>query len=127
MNTKTYYKRDLVLKEDNERNYAASTDSANATPSELVNKTKQEHSDADAVTIPGKEMDGNSGTQVATVNVNNTPQDLQNAQKMARTLQSQGQDVNFKVNLNNSYSREGNIMENVTFTKKELSNFLKSI
>jgi hypothetical protein len=127
MSKKTYYKKDIVLKEDNDRNYAASTDASNATPSELVNKTKQEHSDADAVTIPGKEMDGNTSTQVATVNVQNTPQDLQNAQKMARTFQAQGQDVNFKVNLKNSVQREGNLVESVTFTKGELGKFLKTI
>lgn len=128
MTTKTYTKRDIVLKEDNERNYAASTDLANASPSELVNKTRQEHSDADAVTIPGKEMDANASTQVSTVSVNNTPQDLQNAQRMAKVLQSQGQDVNFKVNLNNSTERKGNIVsEGITFTKRELSKFLRSI
>ena len=127
MSKKTYFKRDIVLKEDNEKNYAATTDCANASPSELVTKTKEEHSDADAVTIPGKEMDGNNNTQVATVDVQNTPQDLQNAQKMARTFQSQGQDVNFKVNLNNSVEREGNLVESVTFTKKELCNFLKTL
>lgn len=127
MSTKTYYKKNLILKEDNERNYAASTDAANASPSELVNKTKQEHSDADAVTIPGKEMDGNTSTQVSTVNVNNTPQDLQNAQKMAKVFQSQGQDVNFKVNLHNGYEREGSLVEGVTFTKKELVNFFNNL
>ena len=127
MKTKTYFKRDLVLKEEEEKNYAASTTSSTSSPSEIVNKTKQEHSDAEAVTVSGKEMDGNSSTQVSTVNVNNTPQDLQNAQKMARTLQAQGQDVNFKVNLRNSYERKGSLVEGVTFTKKELGNFLKSI
>lgn len=127
MFTKTYYKKNLILKEDEERNYAASTDSFNATPSELVNKTKQEHSDADAVTIPGKEIDGDSNSQVATVNVNNTPSDLRNAQKMAKTFQSQGQDVNFKVNLHNSFKREGSLVEGVTFTKRELVSFLKTL
>lgn len=127
MTNKTYLKQDIRLKEDTDRNYAVTTDCSNASPSELINKTKAEHSDADSVTIPGKEMDGDSNTQVATVNINNTSQDLQNAQKMAKTFQSQGQDVNFKVNLHNSVQREGNLVECVTFTKKELSNFLKSI
>lgn len=127
MSKKIYFKKDIVLKEDNERNYAASTDASNDTASEIVNKTKQEHSDADAVTIPGKEIDGSSSTQVATVNVQNTPQDLQNAQKIARTLQSQGQDVNFKVNLNNSVKKDGKLIESVTFTKEELGKFLKTI
>ena len=127
MQKRTYFKRDLVLKEDNERDYAASTASSNASPSEIVNKTKSEHSDADSVTIPGNEMDGNGSTQTTTVDVHNTPQDLQNAQKIARTLKSQGQDVNFKVNLNNSMEREGSLVESVTFTKGELVSFLKSI
>ena len=127
MSKKIYFKKDIVLKEDNERNYAASTDASNDTASEIVNKTKQEHSDADAVTIPGKEIDGSSSTQVATVNVQNTPQDLQNAQKIARTLQSQGQDVNFKVNLNNSVKKDGKLIESITFTKEELGKFLKTI
>ena len=116
-----------MLREDAEKNYAASTDGTNSSASDIVNKTKQEHSDADSVTIPGKEIDGSSSTQVATMNVNNTPQELQNAQKMARTLQSQGQDVNFKVNLRNSYERNGNIVEGVTFTKNELREFLREI
>ena len=127
MITRTYYKRQLMLREDAEKNYAASTDGTNSSASDIVNKTKQEHSDADSVTIPGKEIDGSSSTQVATMNVNNTPQELQNAQKMARTLQSQGQDVNFKVNLRNSYERNGNIVEGVTFTKNELREFLREI
>jgi hypothetical protein len=124
---KVYRKKDIVLKEDNERNYAASTDSVNASPSEIVNQTKAEHGDADAVTIPGKEMDANASTQVATVDVNNTPQSLNNAQKMAKAFQSQGQDVNFKVKLNNSVERNGDIVEGVTFTKKELSEFLRRL
>ena len=127
MRVKTYLKKDIMLLEDEERNYAASTDSTNASPSEIVNQTKREHSDADAVTIPGKEIDGSSSTQVSTVNVDNTPQGLQNAQRMARTFQSQGQDVNFKVNLNNGLKREGKLVEGVTFTKKELGKFLKSL
>lgn len=123
---KKYLKKNISLKEDQERNYAASTDSANATPTELVTKTKQEHSDADAVTIPGKEIDGNSNTQTATVDVQNTPSALQNAQKMARTFQSQGQDVNFKVKLNNSREVKGEIVEGINFTKAELTEFLLS-
>lgn len=124
---KVYYKKDIMLKEDQERNYAASTDAVNASPSEIVNKTKSEHSDADAVTVTAKEMDGNSNTQTTTVDVNNTPQDLHNAQKMAKTFQSQGIDANFKVNLNNSVERFGNLVEGITFTKGELSDFLRSI
>jgi hypothetical protein len=121
-------RRRVYLKEDNNKNYAADTDSSNATPSELVNQTKREHSDADSVTIPGQEIDGNTQTQVSTVNIDNTPQSLNNAQKMARTFQQQGQDVNFKVNLHNEYKPQGTpIVEGVTFTKRELSNFLRSI
>jgi hypothetical protein len=121
-------RRRVYLKEDNNKNYAADTDSSNATPSELVNQTKREHSDADSVTIPGQEIDGNTQTQVSTVNIDNTPQSLNNAQKMARTFQQQGQDVNFKVNLHNGYKPQGTpIVEGVTFTKRELSNFLRSI
>lgn len=117
MKTRTFLKKDIVLKEDTEKNYAASTKSSNASPSEIVNKTKQEHSDADAVTIPGKELDGSASTQVTTIDVNNTPQDLQKAQKIARTLDGQGEDVEFKVNLG----------ESVTFSKKELSKYLRSL
>ena len=72
-------------------------------------------------------MDGNSNTQTTTVDVNNTPQDLQNAQKMAKSFQSQGIDANFKVNLNNSFERSGNLVEGVTFTKEELSKFIKTL
>lgn len=125
---KTFYKKDLVLKEEAEKNYAASTTSTTSSPSELVSKAKSEHSDADAVTIDGSEIDGNSSTQTATIEVNDTPQELQNAQKMARTLHSQGQDANFKVNLHNSKKIEGNrLTEGVTFSKIELSKFLKKI
>lgn len=123
-----FFKRDLVLKEDVERNYAASTDEVNSSPSELVNKTKQEHSDADSVTVTGDEIDGDTSTQTTTVEVNNTPSDLQKAQKMARTLKSQGINTNFKVNLNNSKNIEGDVIgECITFTKGELSKFLKNI
>ena len=122
MANKTYLKQNIKLREDVEKNYAASTNSNNATASEIVNKTKSEHSDADAVTIPGKEIDGSANTQVTTIDVNNNPTDLQNAQRIARTLQSQGQDVNFKVNL-----KEGNIVESITFSKKELSRFLETL
>ena len=125
---KIFFKRDLVLKEDVERNYAASTDEVNSSPSELVNKTKQEHSDADSVTVTGDEIDGDTSTQTTTVEVNNTPSDLQKAQKMARTLKSQGINTNFKVNLNNSKNIEGDVIwECITFTKGELSKFLKNI
>ena len=125
---RTFFKRDLVLKEDVERNYAASTDEVNSSPSELVNKTKQEHSDADSVTVTGDEIDGDTSTQTTTVEVNNTPSDLQKAQKMARTLKSQGINTNFKVNLNNSKNIEGDVIgECITFTKGELSKFLKNI
>ena len=125
---RTFFKRDLVLKEDVERNYAASTDKVNSSPSELVNKTKQEHSDADSVTVTGDEIDGDTSTQTTTVEVNNTPSDLQKAQKMARTLKSQGINTNFKVNLNNSKNIEGDVIgECITFTKGELSKFLKNI
>ena len=122
MKTKTFLKKNISLKEDTEKNYAANTTSSNATASEIVNKTKQEHSDADAVTIPGKEIDGSTNSQVTTVDVNNNPQELQKAQKIAQTMQSQGQDVEFKVNLKN----ESVIRESVTFTKRELSKFLRS-
>jgi hypothetical protein len=123
-----YRRRNIGIKEDNERNYAADTSSSNATPSELVNQTKKQHSDADSVTIPSQEIDGNTQTQVSTVNIDNTPQSLNNAQKMARTFQQQGQDVNFKVNLHNGYKPQGTpIIEGITFTKRELSNFLRSI
>ena len=125
---RSFFKRDLVLKEDVERNYAASTDEVNSSPSELVNKTKQEHSDADSVTVTGDEIDGDTSTQTTTVEVNNTPSDLQKAQKMARTLKSQGINTNFKVNLNNSKNIEGDVIgECITFTKGELSKFLKNI
>jgi hypothetical protein len=46
---------------------------------------------------------------------------------MARTFQSQGQDVNFKVNLNNSKEVRGDIVEGITFTKKELDRFIRNI
>ena len=50
-----------------------------------------------------------------------------NAQKMARTFQSQGQDVNFKIKLHNSVQRQGKLVEGVTFTKGELTEFLRSL
>lgn len=123
-----FFKKDLKLREDVDKNYAASTNSVNASPSELVNKTKSEHSDADSVTITGNEIDGDSSTQTTTVDINNTPSDLQNAKKIARSLKTQGIDANFKVNLNNSKKFEGNIIsEGITFTKEELTKFLKSL
>jgi hypothetical protein len=124
---KTYSKRNLKLKEDVERNYAASTDSVNSTPSQIVNDTKAKHSDATAVTIDGNEMDGNASTQTATVEVGNTPNELNNAQRMARTLSNQGINTNFKVNLNNSKEVSGELVESVTFCKGELSKFLRSL
>ena len=77
--------------------------------------------------IPGKEIDGNTSTQVSTMEINDDPQSLANAQKMARTFQSQGQDVNFKIKLHNSVQRQGKLVEGVTFTKGELTEFLRSL
>ena len=122
-------KKNLLLKEDSatEKTYAASTDGQNSTPQEIKAKTQQQHPDATAVEVPGKEIDGNTSTQVSTMEINDDPQSLANAQKMARTFQSQGQDVNFKIKLHNSVQRQGKLVEGVTFTKGELTEFLRSL
>jgi hypothetical protein len=124
---KTYKKKNIMLKEEEDRNYAASTDHVNATPSEIVNDTKAKHSDANSVTIPSEEIDGNTGSQTATVEVDDTQAGLNTAQKMARDLSGKNMPVNFKVNLNNSKKVDGSLVESVTFTKGELSKFLKSL
>jgi len=124
---KVYTKRSILLREEEDRNYAASTDHANATPSQIVSDTKAKHSDATAVTVDSNEIDGNTSTQTTTVEVDNTPEGLNNAQKMARTLKGQNIDANFKVNLNNSRKIEGSLVESVTFSKGELSKFLQTI
>ena len=126
---KKILKKNLVLKEDSatEKTYAASTDGVNATPQDVKAKTQQQHPDATAVEVSAKEIDGNTQTQVSTMEVNDDPQSLANAQKMARTFQSQGQDVNFKIRLHNSVQRQGSLVEGVTFTKGELTEFLRSL
>lgn len=123
----TFRKGMLKLREDVERNYAADTSAATSSPSQIVQNTKSKHSDADSVTIPSSEMDNNSSTSTATVEVNNDSASLQNAQKIARDMKAHGQDANFKVRLNNSFERKGRVVENVTFSKKELIEFLRSI
>lgn len=118
------YKKPMVrLKEDNDRNYAADISGKNDTASQIINKTKQEHSDADSVTIPSNEVDGNSSTQTSTIEVTNNGSQTDNEiRKMANALKSQGLNANFKVNLNNESKehRVANLLENsVSFSKRE--------
>lgn len=118
-----YTKSMLKLKEDNDRNYAADISGKNDTASQIINKTKQEHSDADSVTIPSNEVDGNSSTQTSTIEITNNGSQTDNEiRKMANALKAQGLTANFKVNLNNESKedRVATLLENsVSFSKRE--------
>ena len=99
-------KKDLMLKEDlatttTNPAVAADTTGTNDSAQKIVNNTKAKNPTAGSVIIPSTEIDGNSGTQMNTMEVNNDPTSLQNAQKMAQQFGRMGQDVQFKVNLKN--------------------------
>lgn len=127
---KIFKKKNIMLKEDagNEKNYAADTSGANSTPSEIVAKTKAEHPDATSVTVPGNEIDGDTSTQTQTVKTGTDPNSLANATKLAKTAKAQGQNVNFEFSTKQeSVEKGGLVIESVTFTKKELRDFLQSL
>ena len=119
MEKKIYYKKQLVLKEEENLNTIAHN--------------------------VGNDRD----TTVSSANVNNRPdskptlnvskddqQGISTAQTMANNTPP-GKDFNIRVfnpnkesknnTLNNSFHRDGTLVEGVTFTKKELSRFLNSL
>jgi len=113
---KVYYKKDIMLKEDQERNYAASTDGADKTASQAVTDTLNKNPDATKVTVPADEING-SQDSTTTVQVPANTDGYTTAQNMARKLGSDASKTNF----------EFTIKEGITFTKGELSDFLRSI
>ena len=126
-NIKTYTKNQVRLKEEVEKNYAGDTSGVNSSPSDIVNKTKSEHPDATAVTVPGNEIDGNGSTQTPTIETDNTPQGLQNAQRLTRASSQQGVNPNVKINLNNGVEYDGEPLTEIKFTKRELAKYLLSL
>ena len=116
-----FQKEDILLKEDltstTKPAVAAATDGTNDTPQKIVNDTMSKNPSAGSVVINGNEIDGNTSSQTSTVEIGNDPASLQNAQKMAQQFGRMGQDVQFKVNVH----------EGVSFTKKELCEWLKTI
>lgn len=124
-------KKDLVLKEGlatttTNPAVAADTTGRNDSAQKIVNDTKAQNPNAGAVVIPSHEIDGNTSTQTSTMEVNNDPVSLQNAQKMAQQFGRMGQDVQFKVNLRNE-SRDTYLplTEGIHFSKKELNEWFK--
>lgn len=124
-------KKDLMLKEDlatttTNPTVAADTTGTNDSAQKIVNNTKAKNPTAGSVIIPSTEIDGNSGTQMNTMEVNNDPTSLQNAQKMAQQFGRMGQDVQFKVNLKNeSQGVKKPIVEGIQFTKKEITEWFR--
>ncbi len=124
-------KKDLLLKEDlatttTNPAVAADTTGTNDSAQKIVNNTKAKNPMAGSVIIPSTEIDGNSGTQMNTMEVNNDPTSLQNAQKMAQQFGRMGQDVQFKVNLKNeSQEVKKPIVEGIQFTKKEITEWFR--
>ena len=116
MNKKTYYKKDLILKERQEVNVAANTEgSREKTASQTVTDTIAKTPNATRVTVPGDEINGGSDF-TTTVQVGANQDGYRKAEQMARKLGSDASNTNFE------FVREG-----VTFTKKELSDFLMSL
>lgn len=127
---KKFLKKNLILKEEDTTSrpaVAASTDGTNDTPQKIVNDTKTKNPNAGSIVIPGKEMDGNTSTQTSTMEVNNDPTSLHNAQRLAQQANRMGQDIQFKVNVGESKRNREPITEGVQFTKKELNEWLKSL
>lgn len=117
MNKRTYYKKDLILKERQEINVAANTEgSREKTASQTVTDTIAKTPNATKVTVPADEINGNSSDSTTTVQVDANPNGYKKAEQMARKLGSDASNTNFE------FVREG-----VTFTKKELSDFLMSL
>lgn len=113
---KVYYKKDIMLKEDQERNYAASTEGSDKTPSQAVTDTVAKNPDATKVTVPADEING-SQDSTTTIQVPATTNGYTQAGNIARKLGSEASSTNF----------EFTVKESVTFTKGELSDFLRSI
>ena len=114
MNRRTYYKKDLVLREGQELNVAADTEGArDKTASKTVTDTIAKTPNATKVTVPADEINGNSSDSTTTVQVDANPNGYKKAEQIARKLGSDASTTNFE------FVREG-----VTFTKKELSDFL---
>lgn len=128
MNKKTYYyyKKDLMLKEGTERNYAADTEgSRDKTASQTVRDTVNKNPDATKVTVPADEINGGSDSTTK-VQLPGTPDGYRTAQNLATKLGPDTKSTNFEFTIE-SKKEDLRLVEGVTFTKKELSNFLRSI
>ena len=129
MNKKTYYKKQLVLKE--EKNQLVNSEVPGQNVKTALNNGKKENPEADKYTIPATVVDGKNTSETE---IETSEENLDGITGMVRNMpQQQAYKTNIvvrngnKPNVHDSFHRDGTLVEGVTFTKKELSDFLMSL
>ncbi len=132
MNKKTYYKKDLILKEETQQKTIALQGDDSTTLTTAMSKVKSETPSNNPVELDSSNFNTNAQKEKVQFKLprNASPEQIKRTEDATKTVQQQGGDSEVIVTpqqQNNSYQRTGNLVEGVTFTKKELSDFLMSL
>ena len=126
---KVYYKKDIMLKEED------TTIAARGTSTNLLSamsKVKSETPSNRPVELdaPDFNLDAQKEKVQFELPRNAPPEQIKKTEDATKTVQQHGGDSEVIVTpqqQNSSYKRSGNLVEGITFTKGELSDFLRSI
>ena len=124
---KVYYKKDIMLKEE-DTTIAAQGTSTNL--SSAMSKVKSETPSNRPVELDASNFNSDAQKERVAVEIprNASPQQIKSTEDATKTIQQRGGDVEVTVTpQNSSLQRSGNLVEGITFTKGELSDFLRSI
>lgn len=125
---KVYYKKDIMLKEE-ETTIAPQENSSNL--SSEMSKIKSTTPSNKNVELDASNFNPAAQKEKVSMELsrNASPQQIKNVEDATKTVQQHGGDVEVivKPQQNSSLRRIGNLVEGITFTKGELSDFLRSI
>ena len=131
MKKKTYYKRDLILKEETQQKTIA-LQGDSSTLSNAMSKVNSTTPSNNPVELDSSNFNTSAQKEKVQFELpkNASPEQIKKTEDATKTVQQHGGDSEVIVTpqqQNSSYKRSGSLVEGVTFTKKELSDFLRSI
>ena len=129
MEKKTYYKKDLILKEETTEKTIALQGDSN-TLSNAMSKVNSTTPSNNPVELDSSNFNTSAQKEKVQFELprNASPEQIKKTEDATKTVQQHGGDSEIIVTpQNSSFKREGALVEGVTFTKAELNDFLRSI